>query len=78
MYSTKFGENSFKCIGPQGKEQVEWLVICDTFASFDKRKHSEIEMECVQGVQGQTFMFQFALTDRNMEVRFGLKVVWDS
>jgi hypothetical protein len=28
----------------------------------------------VQGVQGQTFMFQFALRDRNMQVGFGLKV----
>ena len=32
----------------------------------------------VQGVQGQTFMFQFALADRNMQVRFGLKVGWES
>ena len=31
----------------------------------------------VQGVQGQIFMFQFALTDRNMQARFGLKVFWE-
>ena len=29
----------------------------------------------LQGVQEQTFMFQLALEDRNMQVRFGLKVV---
>ena len=32
----------------------------------------------IQGVQGQIFMFQFALTDRNMQARFGLKVFWES
>ena len=32
----------------------------------------------LQGVQGQIFMFQFALTDRNMQARFGLKVFWES
>ena len=31
----------------------------------------------LQGVQGQTFMFQFTLADRNMQVRFSLKVVWE-
>ena len=32
----------------------------------------------LQGVQGQIFMFQFALKDRNMQARFGLKVFWES
>ena len=32
----------------------------------------------LQGVQGQIFMFQLALRDRNMQVRFGLKVFWES
>ena len=32
----------------------------------------------LQGVQGQIFMFQLALRDRNMQVRFGLKVLWES
>ena len=31
----------------------------------------------LQGVQGQTFMFQFALTDRNMQAKFGFKLVWE-
>jgi hypothetical protein len=31
----------------------------------------------VQGVPGQTFTFQFALTDRNIQARFGLRVVWE-
>ena len=30
----------------------------------------------IQGVQGQTFMFHFALGDRNMQVRFCLKVIF--
>jgi hypothetical protein len=29
----------------------------------------------LQGVQGQTFMFHFTLGDRNIQARFGLKVV---
>ena len=37
-----------------------------------------IKGHSVQGVQGQTFMFQLALTDRNMQARFNLKVVWES
>jgi hypothetical protein len=31
----------------------------------------------LQGVQGQIFMFQLAQRDRNMQVRFGLKVFWE-
>ena len=37
-----------------------------------------ISSSYIQGVQGQTFMFWFALRDRNMQVRFGLKVFWES
>ena len=40
-----------------------------------QRKHEGLY---IQGVQGQMFMFQFALTDRNMQARFGLKVFWES
>ena len=32
----------------------------------------------VQGVRTQKFMFQFALTDRNIQARFGLRVVGES
>ena len=32
----------------------------------------------LQGVQGQIFMFQLALRDRNMQGRFGLKIFWES
>ena len=32
----------------------------------------------LQGVQGQTFMFQFALTGRNMQAKFCLSVVLKS
>ena len=32
----------------------------------------------LQGVQGQTFMFQFTLRDKNMQVKFGLMVFWES
>ena len=39
-----------------------------------KRTHS-IKL---QGVRGQTFTFQFALTDRNIQATFGLRVVWES
>ena len=39
---------------------------------------SEPGVSTLQGVQGQIFMFQFALTDRNMQARFGLKVFWES
>jgi hypothetical protein len=31
----------------------------------------------VKGVSLQTFILHFALADRNMQVRFGLKVVWE-
>ena len=32
----------------------------------------------VQGVSTQTFIFHFALADRNMQDSFGLKVIWES
>ena len=32
----------------------------------------------LQGVRTQKFMFQFALTDRNIQARFGLRVVGES
>ena len=32
----------------------------------------------IQCVQGQTFMFQFALKDRDMQARFCLRVIWES
>ena len=31
----------------------------------------------IQGVPTQTFILHFALADRNMQVRFGLKVFWE-
>ena len=38
---------------------------------------SEIRVH-IQGVRTQKFMFQFALTDRNIQARFGLRVVGES
>ena len=46
--------------------------------NLDFKKSNQFQDEdgtYVQGVQRQTFMFHFALGDRNMQVRFGLKVV---
>ena len=32
----------------------------------------------LQGIRGQTFMFQFAPTDYYIQARFGFRVVWES
>ena len=42
-----------------------------------KRNWTKLD-QGVQGVRRQKFMFQFALTDRNSQARFGLRVVWES
>ena len=44
---------------------------------FWSKKYKKTVSKSVQGVRGQNFMFQFALTDRNIQARFGLRVVWE-
>ena len=57
---------------PSCKNQQKFQIIARTFPA------KMASVNALQGVQGQTFMFQFTLRDRNMQVRFGLKVFWES
>ena len=52
------------------------LVGYQFYSVFSTENESRVDTY-LQGVQGQTFMFQFTLRDRNMQVRFGLKVFWE-
>ena len=63
------------------KQKVKLAKVSNLILLLFHFLHLDLEpflKSLVQGVPGQTFTFQFALTDRNIQARFGLRVVWDS